>query len=117
MKKLSPKKIEERRERREKAKRERIILTVSAIPPFILTVVTIILYACRITPSPLTAVTAVLWFALGGVFIYAYKKKWGHSLPTGAKADRSTNVVTVYNTVLIMLLGVLFTALFIRQII
>ena len=54
MKKLSPKKIEERRERREKAKRERIILTVSAIPPFILTVVTIILYACRITPSPLT---------------------------------------------------------------
>ena len=71
MKKLSPKKIEERRERRERAKRERIILTVSAIPPFILTVVTIILYACRITPSPLTAVTAVLWFALGGVFIYA----------------------------------------------
>jgi hypothetical protein len=117
MKKLSPKKIEERRERREKAKRERIILTVSALPPFILTVVTIILYACKITPSPLTAVTAVLWFVLGGVFIYAHKNKWGYSLPSGAKTDRSSNVVTVYNIVLIMLLGVLFTALFIRQII
>ena len=117
MKKLSPKKIEERSERRRRTKKERLILTLSAIPPFIITVVTIILYACRITPSPLTAATAVLWFTLGGIFIYAYKNKWGYSLPTGAKADRSTNVVTIYNIVLIMLLGVLFATLFIRQII
>ena len=52
MKKLSPKKIEERRERREKAKKERIILSLSATAPFILTVVTIVLYACKITPAP-----------------------------------------------------------------
>ncbi len=117
MKKLSPKKIEERRERREKAKKERIILSLSAIPPFILTVVTIILYACRITPAPLLGATAALWFILGGVFIYAYKKKWGFSLPTGAKADKSTNVVSIYNIALIILLGVLFAALFIRKLI
>jgi hypothetical protein len=117
MKKLSPKKIEERRERREKAKKERIIMTLSAIPPFILTVVTIILYACKITPAALLGATAAVWFVLGGVFIYAYKMKWGYSLPTGARSDKSTNAVTVYNIVLVILLGVLFAALFIRKLI
>lgn len=116
MKKLSPKKIEERRLRREKAKTERIILTAAAMPPFIATIVTIILYACKITPSALIGSVAGLWFILGGIFIYALKKKWGYSLPTGAKSDKSTNVVTVYNIVLIFLLGALFAALFLRQI-
>ena len=117
MKKLSPKKIEERKERREKAKKEKIILTLSAIPPFIITIVTIILYAFKLTYAPLTCAVAVLWFALGGVFIYAYKEKWGYSLPTGAKSDKSSNVVTIYNIVLVFVLGGLFAALFIRQII
>ena len=117
MKKLSQKKIEERRIRREKAKVERLILTVTAIPPFIATIVTVILYACRITPAPLTGAVAGLWFILGGVFVYALKNKWGYSLPTGARSDKSTNVVSVYNIVLIFLLGALFAALFIRQLI
>ena len=117
MKKLTPKKIEERRERRRKAKKERLILTLSAIPPFAVTIVTLILYACKITSPVLTGITSVLWLALGGVFVYSYMNKWGYSLPSGAKADKSSNVVTVYNIVLIMVLGVLFLALFVRQLI
>ena len=117
MKKLSQKKIEERRARREKAKRERLILTLTSIPPFTVTVVTVILYALKITSPVLTAATGVLWLALFGVFVYALIKEWGYSLPSGARSDKSTNAVTVYNTVLIFLLAALFIALFIRQII
>ena len=102
--------------RREKAKKERVILTLSSIPPFIVTVVTVILYALKIMSPALTAATGVLWLALGGVFVYALKKEWGYSLPSGARSDKSTNVVTVYNIVLIFLLAALFIALFIRQI-
>ena len=117
MKKLSQKKIEERRERRARAKKERIILALSSIPPFVVTVVTIILYALKITAAPLTLITALLWAALGGIFIYGYKKRWGYTLPSGAPSDKSSSVVTIYNTVLIFLLAALFIALFIRQII
>ena len=117
MKKLSQKKMQERLERREKAKKERLILTLCAIPPFIVTVVTIVLYALKITPAPLTCITAVLWFLLGGVFIYAMVKKWGYYLPSGSKSDTSTNVVTIYNIGLIFALGGLFLALAIRQLI
>jgi hypothetical protein len=117
MKKLTPKKIEERKERRERAIKERIILTISSLPPFVITLVTVIFYALKRTYAPLTCLTSLLWFMLGGIFLYALKNKWGFSLPSGAKADRSSNVVTVYNIVLILLLGILFAALFIRQII
>ena len=116
MKKMSAKKIQERQERRKKMKTEKLILTLSAIPPFVLTVITIILYACKRTFAWLTATTAATWILLGALFIYASAKKWGYTTAKGAKTNEKNSVVTIYNIVLIFALAALFTFLFIRQI-
>ncbi len=116
MKKMSAKKMQERLERRKKMKKERLILTLSAIPPFVFTIVTIILYACKLTYSWLMAVTASAWLLLGGLFIYANAKKWGYANLGNSKGDEKNSVFTIYNIVLIFALAALFIFLFIRQI-
>lgn len=116
MKKMSAKKIQERLERRKKMKRERLTLALSAIPPFILTIVTIILYACKLTYSWLMATTASAWLLLGALFIYANAKKWGYTTVNSSKTEEKNSVVTIYNIVLIFALAAFFIFLFIRQI-
>ena len=103
-------------ERQKKMKREKLVLTLSAIPPFVFTVIAIILYACKRTYAWLMATTASTWLLLGALFIYASVKKWGYTTAKGVKTDEKNSVVTIYNIVLIFALAALFIFLFIRKV-
>jgi len=115
-KKISKRKQEERRQLRKAAKKQRIILTLSAVPPFAFTVTSLIVYAIKKQAfSWLLATSSITWILLGVLFIYASKKKWGYVTRAGVESNESSTVVTIYNIVLIFALAVLFAALFIKQ--
>ena len=115
-KKISKKKQAERRRLLKLARNQRIILALSAVPPFAFTVTTIIIYAIKKQAfSWLLAVSSITWILLGALFIYADKKKWGCVSQVGVKTDDNTTVVTLYNIILIFALALLFAILFIRQ--
>ena len=63
-KRISKRKEQERKELLLKTKKRRLILTLSSLPPFILTVVFIVLYALRIHFAWLTGLTSLLWLLL-----------------------------------------------------
>ena len=116
-KQISKKKSIEREELLKQSKKHRLILSLSAVPPFVLTVLFIVLYALRASTPWLSAGASALWFALGGLFIYANKARWGYVTKKGAKSAESNTVVTVYNIVLIFILGAFFLALTIWKLI
>ena len=105
---ISKRKAEERRALRKQAKKQNTIIVLSLIPPFLASVVFIILYAFKISYAWLSAVTSVLWFAVGGLFIYALTKKWGFISSSGIKTNENSSGVTVYNVILAFMLAVFF---------
>ena len=115
MKKKHPKQIELRRQKRKKAKRERLILALSALPSFVFTVLLTILYAFKITYLWLFATTSGCWLALGGLYLYAYKQRWGYVSHGSGEADEGGSVATVYNIIIIFTLAVLFLTLLFRR--
>ena len=115
-KRISKRKEQERKELLLKTKKRRLILTLSSLPPFILTVVFIVLYALRIHFAWLTGLTSLLWLLLGGLFIYAERKDWGRVNSKGVKTPDSNSVVTIYNIVLVFLLGAFFLAIMLYKI-
>ncbi len=117
-KKISKRKQLERENQISKAKRERIILTLSFIPAFAFTAASIITYAVnKYGYLWLSLTTAFAWLITASVFLYATKKHWGFANKKGVVTDKSTSVVTVYNTVLLFALSALFFALFIKDLI
>ena len=110
-KKISKKKQVERNELLKKSKIRRLILALSVVPPFSMTVLSTVFYALKDIKIWLLSTTAALWFLLGALFIYALIKKWGNVSSVGARVKKSYSIVTVYNIVLIFLLGILFTVL------
>lgn len=116
-KKISTKKQVERQKKLAMAKKQKLALICSAIPPFAFTVTLIVLYAAfRLAYPWLFIVTALSWFALGGLFVYAAVKKWGYVTVKGDPCEQNSSVITIYNIVLLFALGVLFTVLFFREI-
>ena len=115
-KKISKKKQIERQKNLKMAKKQKLTLILSAILPFALTITLMVLYgAFRIAYPWLFIVTALSWFALGSLFVYAAVKKWGHITHKGDTCENNTSVITIYNIVLLFALGVLFTLLFIKE--
>ena len=110
-KKISKRKQNERCELLRKSKVRRLIMALSTVLPFSATVVTTVMYALKNIKIWLLALTASLWFLLGALFIYALVKKWGYVSSSGARVKKSYSIVTVYNIVLIFLLGAFFTVL------
>lgn len=115
MKKISKRKLEEQKRLDSKAKKEKLLLAICSAPPFILTVTLIVLYACKITVLWLFAASACSWYALGALFTVAAVKKWGYVYVKNGKQERNSTTVTVYNIILIFALAVLFTVLFIKE--
>ena len=115
-KKISKRKTEQRQARLKQSKKYKLILALSAIPSFILTVVFTVLYAFRTSFVWLSALTALSWFALGGLFIYSTKARWGYVNKKGVESNESTSVVTIYNIILIFVLGALFSAFTVMKI-
>ena len=117
-KKISKRKAEERKEKLALAKKQRITLICVSIPAFILTVTLVVLYAAIRFSNPwLFMATAVAWFALAALFVYAAVKKWGYVTLKGDPCEKNSSVITVYNIVLLFALGAFFTALFIKELI
>ena len=117
-KKVSKRKAEERKEKLALAKKQRIILACISIPAFLLTVTLVVLYATIRFSNPwLFMTTALAWFALGALFVYAAVKKWGYVTVKGDPCEKNSSVITVYNIILLFALGALFTVLFIRELI
>lgn len=114
-KKISKAKQEQRAKMLKTAKKQKIILTLSAIVPFAFTIALIISYAVKKAAALwLLAASSAAWLALGGLFVYAAKKRWGYVTSNGAESRESYSVVTIYNIALIFVLGALFAFLFIR---
>ena len=107
-KKISKRKEEERREQARLLKKRQIIVTLSIIPPFLLSIVFTVLYALKTSYVWLTATTSLSWFALGGLFVYSLVKKWGYVNAKGVKTPDSGSIITVYNTVLVFALALFF---------
>ena len=117
MKKVSKAKAQRRQALLEKTKSRRLILTLCSIPPFAVTVAFIVLQIFRISFLWLSLLGAVLWYALGGLFIYSERERWGYVNENGIKTERSHSAVSIYNIVLVFVLGVLFTAFSIMKLI
>ncbi len=116
MKKISKTKQIKREENIKEAKKQKLILILSTIPAFISAIASIIVYAIeRHAPTWLLAVTSAAWLLLGGLFIFALKKRWGFVTPKGVECRESRSIVTVYNVVLVFALGAFFLAMLIKQ--
>ena len=98
-KKISKRKERERRERIEEQKKRQLIVTLSVIPPFLLSILFTILYGFRISYWWLSAITSMSWFTLGALFVYSLVKKWGYVNAKGVKTPESGSIITVYNAV------------------
>ncbi|MBE6645196.1 MAG: hypothetical protein E7612_07460 [Ruminococcaceae bacterium] len=107
-KKISKNKAQKREQLLKLSKNRRLIIALSSIPPFALTVTFIVFYALRNYYLWLTALTALSWLLLGGLFIYSHKNGWGCVNSKGVKTKESYTAVTVYNTVLVFLLAAFF---------
>lgn len=107
-KKISKNKINQRNQLLKLSKNRRLILSLSSVVPFGLTIAFIVLYALRSYFIWLTALTAISWLLLGGLFIYAYKNEWGCVNSKGVKTKENYAAVTVYNIVLVFLLAAFF---------
>jgi hypothetical protein len=115
-KKISKRKQEERKILRTASKKHKYTILFSAIVPFLVTVAMLVTYAIKkYVYLWLCAATAVSWFALGGLFIFAHVKKWGFVTKNGVESKENFSVVTIYNTVLVFALAVVFTVLFITK--
>ena len=116
-KKISKKKAEERKQMRASAKKHKLILTFSVLVPFLVTVAMLISYAItKYVYLWLCGATAIAWFALGALFLFAHAKKWGFVTKKGVEAKENFSIVTIYNIVLIFALAIVFTVLFIIKI-
>lgn len=107
-KKISKANEKRRSERLEKAKKHKLILAFATLPPFISTVTFTVLYALKIRPIWLPILTSALWLALGALFVYATKSRWGYVTKKGAESEETTSAVTLYNIILTFVLCVLF---------
>lgn len=105
---ISKKKAKEREILKKQSKKQNLIVSLSFIPPLAATVVFIVLYALRISYAWLSGLTSALWFALGGLFVYALVKKWGFANSKGIKTEENNIGITVYNVILIFMLAVFF---------
>ena len=115
-KKISKRKQEERKILRTASKKHKYTILFSAIVPFLITIAMLISYAItKYVYLWLCAATAVSWFALGGLFIFAHVKKWGFVTKNGVESKENFSVVTIYNTVLVFALAIVFTVLFITK--
>ena len=115
-KKISKKKMEERKALKKSAKQHGLIIAVSALLPFLITVAMLISYAItKYVYLWLCAATAVSWLALGALFIFAHVKKWGFVTKRGVESKSNFSVVTIYNIVLIFALATVFAVLFITK--
>ena len=110
-KRISKKKEFERRELLRQSKKQQLILGLSSIPPLVFTVVFIVIYAFKRFAIWLPATTSVLWLALGALFVYAQRSRWGFVTKKGVKSNENYSIVTIYNIVLVFLLGAFFLAL------
>ena len=108
---ISKRKDQERTELRKSYKKHQLIITLSLVPPFLLSVLFTVLYVFKISYLWLSATTALLWLALGGLFTYAYYKKWGFVTDKGVKTDKNNSIVTIYNIILIFVLAAFFIAM------
>ena len=108
---ISKRKVQERLELLKQNKKRKLIITLSLLLPFLLSITFTVLYALKISYAWLTAITSLSWFALGGIFVYAYRKKWGFVNSKGVKTPESGSVVTIYNTVLVFALASFFLAM------
>ena len=116
MKKISKSKQAKRDELIASSKKHKLVIMISAAVPFLITVAMLISYAItKYVYLWLCAATAVSWFALGGLFIFAHVKKWGFVTKNGVESKDNFSVVTLYNIALILALGVVFTVLFITK--
>ena len=107
-KKISKNKAQKREQLLKLSKNRKLIIGLSSIVPFALTVVFIVFYALRNYYLWLTALTALSWLSLGGLFIYAYKNGWGCVNSKGVKTKESYTAVTLYNIILVFLLAAFF---------
>ena len=112
-KKISKKKQIERDALRASSKKHKLIVALSAIVPFAITVAMLISYAVtKFVYLWLCATTAVSWLALGGLFLFAHIKKWGFVTKKGVAVKENFSIVTIYNIVLIFALAAVFAVLF-----
>ena len=115
-KKISKKKQIERDALRASSKKHKLIVALSAIVPFAITVAMLISYAVtKYVYLWLCAATSVSWLALGGLFLFAHFKKWGFVTKKGVTVKENFSIVTVYNIVLIFALAAVFAVLFITK--
>ena len=92
----------------QQSKKHKLIVSLSLIPPFVASVVFIVLYTLKISYAWLAAITSVFWFALGGLFTYALVHKWGFINSKGVQTDESNMGITIYNVILVFMLAVFF---------
>lgn len=116
-KKISKKEAEERKIRLREFKKQRLILDLATIPPICFTILFIVFYAIKKTVAWIPAVASGLWFIVGGLFIFAMRKKWGFVTRSGAKSDNNATIATIYNVILIFFLAVFFLAVTIKKLI
>ena len=105
---ISKRKAQERLELIRQFKNHRLIIMLSLIPPFLLSIAFTVLYAFKISYAWLSAASALSWFALGGLFVYAFSKKWGFINSKGVKTPESGSIVTLYNIILVFALALFF---------
>ena len=105
---ISKRKARDRELLKKQSKKQNLIITLSFIPPIAASVVFIVLYALRISYAWLSGLTAALWFALGGLFVYALLKKWGYANSKGIKTEDNNIGITLYNVILIFMLALFF---------
>ena len=112
-KKISKKKANERAALRATSKKRSLIILLSSLVPFLVTVAMITTYAVtKYVYFWLCALTSLSWLALGGLFVFAHVKKWGYVTKKGVTVKENFSVVTIYNIVLIFALAVVFAVLF-----
>ena len=116
-KKISKKRTEERNALLAITKKRRLILALSTLPPTLATVCYIVLFALKVKIVWLPAVTSVLWAVLGCLFVYSSRSRWGNVNKKGVVSEESDSIATVYNTVLVFLLCLLFAAFTVMEII